>query len=141
MEKVKKIIKKAAVKAVTEANQFSHDFDSAYQSPDPVPEMPIDPADSLEIITDSDADAEEIQQRTDDIEQLAGDFILDLCGLRESLDIGDMLEPESLTSFIESVECLLWEEFGIDIYRPRTIVDKSGVEHVVHCITEELEFQ
>lgn len=103
------------------------------------PQTIQDDEEDFEMVSIPDDEDSEIQQRADDIEQLAGDFILGLCGLEDSLDIGDMMEPESLAEFITMVELLLYTEYGIDIYRPRVITDSSGIEHVVNCLSEEEE--
>lgn len=142
----KKIIKKI----ISEVNELDQSMMSVKSY---LPDEPDDDDDEgFEIISAPDDDGivagsvsgdpnDEIQERQDDLEQLAGDFILGLCGLEEQLDIGDIMEPESLNDFIETVECLLWIEYGIDIYRPRTVKDKAGIEHVVCCMSEEEELK
>ena len=73
----------------------------------------------------------DVQDRTDDIEQLCADFILSLIGA-EDFGVEELgFDSKKLSDFMDVIEDFLAKE-GIQVYRPAIIEDKDGTMRIVY---------
>ena len=73
----------------------------------------------------------DVQDRTDDIEQLCADFILSLIGA-EDFGVEELgFDSKKISDFMDVVEDFLAKE-GILVYRPVVVKDEDGTMHIAY---------
>lgn len=73
----------------------------------------------------------DVQERTDDLEQLSAEFILNLIGA-EDISVEELgFDSSLLSEFMDLVELFLAEQ-GVQVYRPAVIKESDGTKHIVY---------
>ena len=81
----------------------------------------------------------DVQERTDDLEQLSADFILNLIGA-EDISVEELgFDSGLLSEFMDIVELFLAEQ-GVQVYRPAVIREKDGTHIVYSRYDNDLDF-
>ena len=74
---------------------------------------------------------QDVRERTDDLEQLSADFILNLIGA-EDVNVEELgFDSSLLSEFMDLVELFLAEQ-GVQVFRPAIIKEKDGTKHIVY---------
>ena len=75
----------------------------------------------------------EVLERLDDIDQTTSDFIVFLMGFSDySVSFEDFgYDKDTLRQIEDDIEDMLYNNYGIPIYRPQVIVDEEGNEIIV----------
>ncbi len=95
------------------------------------PDDPEDDTDDFEMDFDTGLTVSDVQERTDDLEQLSADYILDLLGA-EDISVDELgFGSDLLSEFLDMVEMFLAEQ-GVQIYRPAVIKENDGTKHIVY---------